>query len=179
MAQSKKQGMYYHSDDYKKNRQGSENRIKRKKVRDALSSFSSSGIPASELVPTRTLAKRWGRPCNITNKEFNENRRKESGAFLEFLRDLDERKEEMKKMKQDEKWKMLCERRCGKSVRKAEKKLEREGLETPFEDESTDSEVDFEINKFKQQKRDLAQAEKFLLTGSGQSLWFERKSTIK
>jgi len=64
-------------------------------------------------------------------------------------------------------------------VRKAEKKLEREGLETPFEDESTDSEVDFEINKFKQQKRDLAQAEKFLLTGSGQSLWFERKSTIK
>ena len=89
-------------------------------------------------MPTRTVTKRYGLNA-LPKSNAQEHREKEVKAYTEFQKALEERREELKSMKRDEKWSKACEKRSLKTVKKAEKKLQRDGLTTPFDDESTDS----------------------------------------
>lgn len=175
MARSKKNGSGYWSDEYKKSGRGSVNKIKRKKVRDVTATVNSSGIAAVDNMPTRTFTQRYSL-ATMDHDEVGESRNDKIALYQRKEAELLEEKDELKQEKRSERFKVLCEKRSEKTVKKLQKRLERDGLETPYDEESTDSETEEEYQKSRSQAihGDLAMAKKFLDTGSGAAFKQER-----
>ncbi|EFC42765.1 hypothetical protein NAEGRDRAFT_58431 [Naegleria gruberi] len=185
MARSEKNGSGYWSDEYKhsKNRHGSSrgsvNKIKRKKMRDATASFGQGGLQSIDSMPTRTFTQRYSLDT-VYNSETTEYRHDNVKRYREKVEELDEKKEQLKLEKLSEKFEEWSAGKTNRTVRKALKKSKREGLEHPFEEESTDSEIEREIEKSRSKLVGANQeVVKYLETGSGKSFQWERHYSTK
>ncbi|KAF0984890.1 hypothetical protein FDP41_000789 [Naegleria fowleri] len=190
MTRSHKKAVDYYSDEYRKNGKGSERRVYRKKVRDVLS----NNHPATsiDLIPSNPSRKYWGTiPVLSDNYQFASveqaveeyNEIMSDPAYSPQLL-----KEQVKENHRLEKWAEECSKRTRRKNRKLQRKLELNDLKHPYEEDSTDSEEEKEIEqavKTQQQrlpayvKENMDQVRRYLENDSHNSFRFYRRLNNK
>ncbi|EFC43351.1 predicted protein [Naegleria gruberi] len=100
------------------------------------------------------------------------------------LKELEEAKHESKhnaKQKhQNEKFEEWCATKSKKKIRKKQKQLEREGLSTPFDNDSTSSEVEEKVEEwYKDNSRGVTEVKKYYETDSLMCFKYYREFKVK
>ncbi|KAG2374086.1 hypothetical protein C9374_011165 [Naegleria lovaniensis] len=191
MTRSHKKAVDYYSDEYRKNCKGSERRVYRKKVRDALcnNSHSVSGV---DLLPSEPSRKLWGRVPVLSDSYQSSLVQQAVAEYYEIMSDPAYSpqllKEQVKENCREEKWEEECSKRSSRKNWKMQRKLALDGLKHPYEEDSTDSEEEKEIEKAvkTQQKQinstvkeNVNQVRRFLDNESYNSFKFYRKFNNK
>ncbi|KAG2391862.1 hypothetical protein C9374_013347 [Naegleria lovaniensis] len=152
MARSKKKfgTSTYDSDEYSTTASRTySKRVFRKTVRDVVSQTGKTIVADVDQVPHRAR-RRWKKGIFTSEREMVNHMdvKSKHQELHEFMHAKEESKNNLKTAQQKVKFEAWCESKPAHVVKKTLKKLEREGKETIFDADSTDSEIEKKVEQW-------------------------------